>query len=411
MFPRYYVLEQLLKNHKPGKSLKNYYILSVQHLLRSTGSLFEALIRFGFSPEHIFLTGKIYSAHDKTIVKLKQLCIQVQDPTLPDKLGYYSDFLEKDIQILWEKLSESIRPNSKIIILDDGGFALKSVPDNLLQSHQVFGIEQTTSGIRLQDTFKKFPVIHVASSAAKTLIEPPIVSEAVRIQLGGIISDLNPNYIGIIGYGHIGKALASDLCKDYRVGVYDRGHINIQNPNKNIELHNSKTDLYRLSDVIIGATGEDISDESWLTNSNGDKTLISVSSGDIEFNSILKKCHDFLLEPIISPLQDLKLKTSHGDNLLILRGGLVANFTGKPDSSPGHIIQMTRGLLLSSIIQSIKLLKDNKSIKGEVPLDHRMQKEVISSWFNDQPNRKADYQEEILCGFEDVIWIGKLSFP
>ena len=45
-------------------------------------------------------------------------------------------------------------------------------------------------------------------------------------------------------------------------------------------------ELYKNVDIILGATGEDISQLSWLSNSSGDKTLISISSGDIEFNSI-----------------------------------------------------------------------------------------------------------------------------
>jgi len=80
-------------------------------------------------------------------------------------------------------IKKVLTPNAKIIVLGYGGFALKNVPEDILQKYEVFGIEQTTSGIRLQNTFKKFPVIPVASSAAKTIIEPPIVSEAVNIQL------------------------------------------------------------------------------------------------------------------------------------------------------------------------------------------------------------------------------------
>jgi S-adenosylhomocysteine hydrolase len=183
MFPKYYVLDQLLEKHKTELDLKDYFIISVQHLMRSTGSLFETLLEWGINPKHIFLTGKIYSAHQETIEKIKQLEINVKTPTIPVELGYYANYLEKDVLDLWKELEKVLTPNAKIIVLDDGGFALKNVPEDILQKYEVFGIEQTTSGIRLQNTFKKFPVIPVASSAAKTIIEPPIVSEAVNIQL------------------------------------------------------------------------------------------------------------------------------------------------------------------------------------------------------------------------------------
>ena len=38
-------------------------------------------------------------------------------------------------------------------------------------------------------------------------------------------------------------------------------------------------------------------------------------------------------------------------------------------------------------------------------LDPESQKEVIELWFKDQPQRKADYSEEVLLGFDNSEWI------
>jgi lactate dehydrogenase-like 2-hydroxyacid dehydrogenase len=81
-------------------------------------------------------------------------------------------------------------------------------------------LSKTTSGIKMQNVFGKFPVIHLASSAAKVVLEPKIVSDSVRIQLGSIIERLSPQKIGIVGYGHIGKAIAKDLRNKYKVLVF-----------------------------------------------------------------------------------------------------------------------------------------------------------------------------------------------
>lgn len=409
MFPKYPVLEKIKEKYPFAFNPDEYYIISVQHLLRSNGSMFETLINYGFKPQNIFLTGKIYSTHDKTKNKLKQLGINIIESTYPKKLGYYKESLEKDVSTMWSKLSQALKPNSKIIILDDGGYVLKSVPEQILRNYCVNGIEQTTSGIKMQNNFGQFPVIHVASSAAKVIIEPPIVSEAVNIQLGNIIEKVSPKKMGIVGFGHIGKAVVNEFKTKYDILIYDIKNEVREGFVMGANYCSSLEELYAKSDVIIGATGQDISDLNWLKKSNGDKTLISVSSSDVEFNRLIKECENFLTEPLNSPLQVLNLKTEDGNLLSILRGGMVANFTGKPDSSPGHIIQLTQGLLLSAILQILRDEKILKTKSGAIILDPDFQKEVVKLWFQDQPQRKSDYSAEIIKGFEKIEWIKEKS--
>lgn len=410
IFPEYKVLNDLENKFHYSFDPNEFYIISVQHLLESTGSMFESLLRIGFNPSHIYLTGKIYSTHHETQEKLKQLGIQVQESSYPSKLGYYADTLVSDIQKMWKKLSAFLEPNSKIIVLDDGGYALVNVPEDILKNYAVFGIEQTTSGINMVKAKEKFPIIHLASSAAKVIIEPPMVSESVKIQLGAIIEELKPDKIGIIGYGHIGKAIANEFKDTYNIGVFDnKQELKKEELDKNISYYESLDKIYYSSDVIIGATGTDISDMKWLKNSTGDKILISVSSGDIEFNGLLRNCEPYLKEKISNPLQVLKLRTEQNYFLKILRGGMVANFTGSKHSSPGEIIQMTRGLLLSAVMQ---ILRDHKALftkDNPILLDPIFQKEVVNTWLNDQPHRKKDYSEDDLTGFTNIEWIRKNS--
>jgi len=406
MFPEYSVITQLQKKYNLY-NLKDFYILSVQHLLESTGSMFEAFINIGFKPENIFLTGKLYSTNEETKEKLKLLGINVFDSTIPQELGSYSESLEKDVAKMWEQLASKIKPQSKIIVLDDGGHAIKNAHREIVGKRDVFGIEQTTSGAKTIYKDMKFPVIDLAESAAKVIIEPPIVSESVTIQLGRIIEELMPRKIGIIGYGHVGKAIAKELKSKYQILVYDNAQKELPQEDKiaGIVYCRSAGEIYNQSDVLIGATGQDISDLNWLTNSTGDKTLISVSSGDIEFQKLLKACKPYLTEKIENPLQVLNLKTKQQHKLNILRGGMVANFTGTQHSSPGEIIQMTRGLLFSAVIQ---ILRDNKLLNknnNPIMLDPEFQKEVVALWFNDQPQRKNDYPENVILGFNDVEWI------
>lgn len=409
MFPNYYVLDELTKLNKPFRGVNNYCILSVQHLLESTGSLFLKLINTGIRPQNIFLTGKIYSTNKSTLQRLQRLGINITNSSIPNKLGHYSKFLEKDIVCLWQELVKILQPSTKIIILDDGGYALKNVPHFISGNFSVFGIEQTTSGIRMKNAFAKFPVIDVASSAAKRIIEPPIVSEAVKIQLGKTIRNLNPRTIGIVGYGNIGKAITKDLAEVYKVAVYDINDRLITKGLINVTAMRSLNELFEYSDVIIGATGRDISNPNWLINPNGNKTLISVSSGDIEFNKILRSCEKYLTEKTTNPLQTLNLRTENGYSLKILRGGMVANFTGSRNSSPGNVIQITRGLLLSAIFQIIRDHKRLTNFQGRIMLSPTLQSQTVRLWFQNQPQKLKQYSNDIVLGFKDREWIKSRS--
>lgn len=416
-FPEYYVLNELKKSNKDLKNdFENYYIISVQHILRSTGSLFEALINIGFNPNNIYLTGKIYSTHKETKELLeKDSGINLIDSTIKEDLGQYSQGLKEDIDKMWNLLLTKIgNTQSKIIILDDGGHILKSVNKDLLSKPniEIFGIEQTTSGIRDSKKFENFPIIDVAGSAAKVLIEPNLVSEAVNIQLHDHFINFQKNKIGIIGYGHIGKAIAQEYEeKGYQIFVFDNKK-KIKESNTNITVCENSWELYLNSEIIIGATGDDITDNRWITQSNEDKIFMSVSSGDIEFNKLIQNSRfrdlnseENLKKPI--PLRIKELNTDKGHKLIILRGGMVSNFTGSADSSPGKYIQITRGLLFSAIIQ---ILKNGNNLKKEVlKLDAKLQKKVVEDWFKDQPQKRNEYSSEVLSVFEKINLINKKS--
>lgn len=404
-FPDYKVLRDALEKF-PKTNVTDWYIISVQHIMESTGSLFETFIAYGFLPNKIFLTGKIYSTHTPTANKLKELGINYIESTIPNRLGAYSLFLETDVKTLWSTLEKQISGNSKIIILDDGGYTLKNVPIHILDNYNVFGIEQTTSGIRMQKAFGNFPVIHLAASAAKVIIEPPIVSEAIQIRLGEEIRSINPQKVGIIGFGNIGKAIAQAFKESYNLYVYDLANPD-QFPNGNFTWCDSIIELYEQCDLIIGATGQDISDLSLIENSVGNKILISVSSGDVEFNRLLKFINSKY--KISDPLSTIKIITNNNHILTILRGGLVANFTGAADSSPGHIIQMTRGLLFAAVMQIVQDEQLLHGRTGPIMLNPSFQSTVVSTWFQDQPQRITDYTEEVIRGFKNLEWIKQYS--
>lgn len=378
IFPKLPVVEVLKEsvNHL-GLLPNSTYLIGVQHLMESTGSLIEAIIDTGLLPENIFLLGKIYSTHQETLDKLRQIGINSPESTLPKEFGTYRETLSSDVKKLWEMLIIKIKPNDKIIILDDGGYCLKNTPEEVLINNEVVGIEQTTSGIRLQNEFDRLPVIDVASSYLKTNIEPWIVIDAIIRKTGTIIESFKSKVIGIVGYGHIGKILAQYLIKNgFTVIVFDKEIDLVDIPNRRPSIN----DLFLEASLIIGCTGEDCSSKEWIKIANEDKLLMGFSSGDIEFNSLIKLLNHDPLSKKYFPLDDLSISTNKGFKITVKRGGYVANFDRTKESSPANIIQLTRGLLFSAFLSSFKY--SHKTVHGRIPLDEKLQDICYQIWNN-----------------------------
>ena len=143
---------------------------------------------------------------------------------------------------------------------------------------------------------------------------------------------------------------------------------------------------------------------------------MSVSSGDIEFNKLISENNFEDLEteenknkPLPLRIKVLKTTNKKEENhtLTLLRGGMVSNFTGSADSSPGEYIQVTRGLLFSAITQIIR--NEKKLEKTVIKLDAELQQKVVNDWFADQPEKKLDYCSDVLDIFKNIDEINKHS--
>ena len=192
-------------------SLRGIMLVCVQHLLETTGSLIQTLLSLGLDPKNIHILGKSYSSNPGVEDRLRTLGVNVAETGRQQHWGEYSAQLTEDVGRLWTQVGRGVdaqRPDA-VIVLDDGGFCIKGMPRCLLDGVPVVGIEQTMSGLSLLGVPPRFPVIDVASSAAKQWIEPPMISEAVLARLSAHrFSDFS---IGVVGFGNIGKAMTETV--------------------------------------------------------------------------------------------------------------------------------------------------------------------------------------------------------
>lgn len=409
LFPLLPVLEELKKYVNSNSDYRNIYIVSVQHLLETTGSLFEAIIDIGIKPENIYLLGKIYSTHNETKRVLQAMGINVFQNKHPEKFGTIRECLKKDVSQLWETIVPKLKEKDIVIILDDGGLAIKRVPQELFKICKFYGIEQTTFGLRYQEHIDHFPIIQVATSAAKKYLEPDLISRALINKLYKYLKKNKPNKVGIVGFGNIGKAVARAFGKKYKVMVFDENYSAFSLEISQFPICSSIEELIIKCDLIIGATGVDISNPNWENIINGNKTFISVSSSDIEFNSLLKKYSDQFSYHRYRVLDDLIAKLPNGFQITFYKGGTVANFNKSKESCPLKQIQLTRSLLFAAIAQA---LNNNINFNGKnsaIRLNPFFQKIIVNRWFSENPKFKSFYPQVLIDNFASESWIEKNS--
>jgi hypothetical protein len=282
----------------------------------------------------------------------------------------------------WSHVRKAITHRSwkGIIVLDDGGLCAAAVPGEISASLPVIGVEQTMAGVR--EPYPVIPVVEVASSAAKTILEPPMIREAVwkRLLAKGYLSTGGSRY-GVVGIGNIGKAVARALATSGQpVYVYDsqRDVARYGDVPGSITC-NRLEELFEQSDHIFGCSGTDIlAGQTWWRGLKGDKILVSCSSHDEEFRTALLALNE---QPAPNDtLADVRVHLDNG-SLLIVRGGCPANFDGTQESVPREDIQLTRALLLAGVLQSSKLSEALwKCSSARIMLSPDIQQSIVASW-------------------------------
>lgn len=364
----------------PKLILENVTFICVQHLVFTTVDLIQSLIILGAKPKNIHVMGKFYSTCPKVEEQLIQMGVVYHPSSCLQQIGYFKDYFNHDIKDMWDRISTNIE-TSHIIVLDDGSQCIVNIPKYLSKNHKIYTVEQTSSGIaQINNSNISFNLVNVAYSCAKQFIESPMIAKVVITKLKRLLP-LNSNNLvyGIVGLGVIGSSILQELLDTgQKIIVYDKeiekghliGGIKVAN---NIQL------LFQKADYILGCTGTDITIALDLYKLYGTKYLISCSSQDVEFNSLLKVIHKNLAYKSLNVLEDIKYRIK-GGFIKILKGGYPINFDNSGKSVSAENIQLTRGLLLGGIIQATSHLIEEYTLEPiEYMLHPKIQKLVIQT--------------------------------
>lgn len=359
-------LEYYSENDRP---FQDCLIVGMQHMLGTTVEMFRAMKTLGL--EQAIVGSKLYSDNQNCIADFKALGYHYVGCQEPIGHGLYHESIVKDIHQIWEYALKVIKAQciKSIIVLDDGADLLLNIPNEIYrlcrsEGRFLVGIEQTKGGSnRTFFNGLPLPIINVAGAAIKSRFEYQwVAKEVVRILsndfLCGIEIQLHRKpRIGIIGYGIMGLAVASELNQQgFQISVYDPKTTAIPE-NSEVTHLSSAVILISGADVILGCTGTDVTANSnvfeALHYSPTPKWLVSTSSKDLEFNFLLHKCQEQIKRRYCTPdvLQTVVYHNHYGSKISLLRGGFPINFQNTPHSVPPEKIWPTRaGLLLASLM-------------------------------------------------------------
>lgn len=403
MFPRLHVLDTLERvvasQRRPAFS--EVAVVCVQHLLATTGSLFDSLQRLGVPSTAVYGTGKFYSTNLAVLHELQRRGFRMIAGTSPQNGENSSNALDRDARELWKTIRRTMQtsPYRSIAVLDDGGHCLRAMPPASDMNVAVVGVEQTTSGL---PPTPALPVIDVAASAAKKLIESPMIAKAVLKKITARAFSTKAR-CGVVGLGNIGRALSQLLLANgHQVFVYDRLLTLRDSVSGTAWCSGGVEEVLQQADWTFGCTGNDILPHATLDVS-GQKTLVSCSSEDREFRSFLMTVNG---RPA-SYLDDIIVEMPRG-SVTVLRGGYPINFDGGTHSVPAPDIQVTRGLLLGGFVQAV-ILDVPERIAGTAMLAPELQRIVVQAWFAQYPTRRSWYPRETVEGFKDLDWIAHHS--
>lgn len=409
VFPDTPVLSDIatLAHARAGIDWATVAVVCVQHLLASTGSLIDALIGLGVGPQNIVMCGKSYSTNSRVATALRQRGVEVLSHAASGRAVGFQKTCEYEIDDLWalamkHRLFERCH---HVVVLDDGGHCIDRAPSAPEIRKKLVAVEQTTAGIRRIAFGATIPVINVAQSAAKTLLESPLVCEVVLSKARPYLTPRS--HLGVVGVGNIGRALLALLVQQgYDVACYegttpsDIAGMAVPAGCWRVSLES----LLRDSEIVFGCTGTDALGFDWFGELQHDLTLISCSSEDLEFRSLIDRL--FRTSKIGGGGHTEDIVVSNGNaRLTIVRGGFPVNFDGSAESVPAADIQLTRGLLLGGVLQALTI----GPRPGVTMLAPSIQRYVAQSWLHHRPERVSRYAADLLRGFSHLDWIKEHS--
>jgi len=403
-------------------------LVAVQHMLRQTVDLFQTVVGMGLNLRNIFALGKVYSNSAKVIATLRAMGVTVVESVMPPP-GEFHGYFEQDINNLWRIASDQFvrRGIKRVLVLDDGGVCITSVPQEVRQRYELCGVEQTSLGMFLfEEKPPPFAVMAWARAAVKLEIGGPLFSQCFIDRFHTEFlrhRRLIQKQLGVIGMGSIGRALATLALREGNEVLYYDPNRTIPFPaREKVTRLDSLEELMLRCDYVVGCSGRNPFKNKWPLDHKPGIKLLSASGGDQEFGPIiddLKQRSGLSVAP-----ETWDLSSTHGPSgdIQIAYRGYPYNFVSRAvEAVPTRIVQLETGGLLAALVQAklyLDLCKaDHAQNCGIYRVALKAQRFVLEKWLQAMMTHEIDimwlfgYDSAVLNAAGHDEWFAEKSDP
>ncbi len=384
-------------------------LVTVQHMLKQTVDLFQTMVAMGLNLKNIFALGKVYSNSSKVIETLRAMGVTVVESVTPPP-GEFHPYFEQDTNRLWQVAAEQLahRGIKRVLVLDDGGVCITSVPPEILARYSVCGVEQTSLGMFLfEEKPPPFAVMSWARAAIKLEIGGPVFSQCFIDRFNTEFLGNRPlrgEQLGVIGMGSIGRAFARLALRQGNEVLYYDPNVAIRLPrNDKVTRLDSLEELMVRCDYVVGCSGRNPFNNKWPFNHKPGIKLLSASGGDQEFGPIINDLKHRSGLSVAPDTWDLSSRHGPAGHIQIAYKGYPYNFVSRAmEAVPTRIVQLETGGLLAALVQAsmyIDLCEIGQASNcGIHRVSVRAQRFVFEKWLQAMAEHRIDIME--IFGFD-----------
>jgi S-adenosylhomocysteine hydrolase len=377
------LLDAFMAERAPtDEPLRDVTAVLVQHQTGSIVPMLKALAVMGLDLNRAFFVDIPYSTHSAVVEVVRRLGVPDRNLAgghyrLDDSLSGYQ--LGRVAELL-RRLRQRVPPEQRVLVLDDGAYVLEAMSLVGPPSRRLAVVEQTVFGMRkLREDERvgacreSVPVINVAESRPKKVLEADFLGTAIAGALARpaspVLERLRAGRTLLLGYGAIGSAVARSLCEHVAV---PRSSVSVGDPSADARRRASRDGFALWSrgshernfDVVIGCSGR----ASFLPEDvrfvEDGAYLASASSGTVELSrDAIFTLANGTAQPAIfvhgnEPLgqrglhSDVRVHVFDRD-VVILNGGFPVDFDGTINGAAGDAIQLTRTLMVGGALQAL----------------------------------------------------------